>query len=135
MNWKNILRWIGVMPAAIGGILVGAITTSLLLTIQLWLMGSISNSGFVKIAGVVAYFAGGSLAVYWGSKTAPSHQKIVSAILTVILAIVSVIVFIFSIGNDNFNFFWEILRYGGFIFGAGYITHQFYKKGEGFKLF
>ena len=135
MNWKNILRWISVLPATVGGLLVGSITVGLLNIIQAWFIGASSDSGFIKIGQTLSFFAGGVLAVYWGSKVAPMYRKITSMVLFGLILIASVSVFFLIIKSQEFSYFWFFVKQIAFVFGAGYVVHQVYEEGEDFNLF
>lgn len=134
--YKKALRWIGILPAMIGGLIVGAFLVNLFSVIQIWLMGADSESGIANILRwAVSSFAGGSLSIYWAVKMAPSSHKIVGAVTTGIILICSVFLFIISVTYGSGGWFWPLIGSISLASGAGYVMHQIYEEGENFKLY
>src|SRR3989344_3860336 len=132
--WKIILRWIAVLPSAIGGLLVGSGEANIFGQLQRWFLGASSDGGWSKIIyWVVSSFCAGVLAVYWGAKVAPAHRKIVGTIIFSLVLIFAVLGFIFSIYENGW--FWPLLSSTAMTFGAGYVMHQIYEEGEDFNIF
>ena len=133
MTYKKILRWIAVIPSAVGGLFVGPIGINLLAQLQSWLIGGNADGGYVKITfWVISSAIGGALAVYWASKVAPSHHKIVSAVIAGLVLLVATIGFLFS---SEDNFVWPLLGSLAMIFGSGYQMHKVYEDEENFNFF
>lgn len=125
MNWKKILRWVAVVPASIGGLLLGSMVVNIFSAFQRWFIGASSDGGYFKIIyWLFSSFAGGALAVYWGAKVAPSHHKVASAFIAVLVLIVAVLGFLFGSYEE---FFWPLLSAIALVLGAGYMMYQVYQ--------
>jgi len=73
---------LGVLPAGIGGLFVGGIAVNLFFWLQSWFIGIGENSGWAQINYYIfSSVASSILAVYWGTRVAPSGKKIVALVL------------------------------------------------------
>ena len=136
MQWKNILRWIAVIPSMIGGLVLGAIAINILSSIQRWFMGAGAESGWAQLTfWFFSSLAGGALAIYWGTKVAPSHRKIVALILGVLIVIFSVIAFLLArVYSADEGWFWPLISSVAMVIGAGYMVYQIQENKEEFEL-
>ncbi len=104
--------------------------------LQVWFTGMDSDGGLGKIMlWGVASLAGGALCVYWGTKTAPSHRKVIGAIITGLVIIIAFVLLIVNIYYSDYGWFWPLISSLAMMFGAGYVMHQIYEEGENFDLF
>ena len=101
---KPWLRWVLVVPAAIGAFAGVQIVIALLSLVGdfFWSTGSAHWTEFVNsIAGPYAF-------VYYGAKTAPKHQFFTSICLTVLFAVLAAVIvtayFMKGFGNGLANF-------------------------------
>lgn len=130
----KIGRWLAVIPVAIIGFLLGGIVANIFFTIQGWFIGFSPDSGFAKINYFIissAISAGAS--VYFGSKIAPSHRKIVSMILAAIIVGISVLNIVGAVMSGD-NIVWLILASIASIVTAGFIVYNFFEQGENFSI-
>jgi len=74
-KFKNFFRWVGILPAALIGLIVSFILAKMFLSLPWWIIGINSTAPLFKIIEIVASGISGYFFVYGGAKIAPSHKK------------------------------------------------------------
>jgi len=135
-NTINILRWIGILPAATAGFIVGPIIINTIHLLNRWFIGG-SNNGIwtLLVYYLLAPAIGSLLSVYWGTIMAPKIKKFVAMIIFVLLIILHTITVLISFMYQYPDAWWFLAGSIISIFAAGYIVYRFFVEGEDFNLF
>lgn len=131
---KNISRWVGIIPIAVLSFVLGGVVSNIFFAIQRWFIGIEPDSGYAKINFYIfssAISAGAS--VYFGSRTAPSHRKVVSMVLAALIVGVSVLSIIGAVMTQD-NVIWTILSAIAAVIASGYMVYNFFEIGEEFSM-
>lgn len=134
-NMSRIGRWILVLPAAIGALVLSGIIVNTIFSLQQWFIGAGPDSGFGKITfWIVSAGISSASFVYYGSRTAPAYRKIVSMCLAaLIVGMMAIGVFLYlTQGTDNLV--WKLLSAVASVFGAGAVVYGYFENGEDYQL-
>lgn len=130
----KIGRWLAVIPVAIIGFVLGGIVSNIFFVIQGWFIGISPDSGFGKINfWIISSAISAGASVYFGSKIAPSHRKIVSMILAALIVGISVLSIMGAV-NSGDDVVWSILASIAAIFAAGFVVYNFFEQGDDFSI-
>lgn len=128
-------RWLGVLPAAIASLFLAGIVSNLFFTFQGWFIGVGPDSGYGKIYyWIFSSAVSAAACVYFGSRVAPSHRKIVSMALAVFIVGLSTLTIV-TLSIDSSDLIWKILSSLSSIVAAGYVVYSFFEKGDDFSFF
>lgn len=129
------IRWVAVLPTAAVGLFLGSIFSNIFFTIQGWFLGIEPDSGFGKINfWIISSAIGSGACVYFGSKVAPSHRKIVSMVLGVLIVSFYAIGLFSSIFTAEDQIVWKTLSAVAAIFTAGVVVYNFFEQGDDFDI-
>lgn len=132
---KTTLRWLAFLPAAIAGLFVGGIAANLFFWVQNWFIGIEQDSGWAKINYYVLSSAVSSiLAVYWGTRVAPSGRKVVALVLGGLMVALSTLGATGAIMSQQPDLFWSILSSASSAIAAGYVVYKVFTEGDDFSL-
>lgn len=133
---RTTLRWLAFLPAAIAGLFVGWIAANLFFGLQNWLIGIERDSGWAKINYYIFSSAISSvLAVYWGTRVAPSGRKVVALVLGGLMIVLSTLGATGAIMSQEPDLFWSILSSASSAIAAGYVIYKVFTEGDDFDLF
>ena len=119
----NYLKWIAVLPTFVGGIVVGILGANLFFFFQSWWLGVGADSGWAFLHNYVFASAIGSvLGVYWGTKIAPSHTKVVAFVLGALLVVVYVSDVIMGFVLSNPDATGSVVRAVVSVIAGGYVV-------------
>lgn len=129
------LRWIGVLPVAIVGMVIATFLSNTALSFQLAYIGASPDSLFAVLN---QYVVGPAIAaaafIYYGSRTAPAYRKIVSLVLGAILSIMTTVGFMATLSIDG-EVFKMFLTAVSTLLAGGYIIYSFFEHGDKFNVF
>ena len=130
----RVVRWIAIIPAAIIGISVGSLYANLSLSILDVFMEVPQAVAWVQINIMIsASIISAGSAVYFGTRTAPNHRKIVSIVLAVIVVGMAAASLLGGFTEEG-NPLWRIVVLTSAALAAGYVAYGFFKEGDVFVL-
>lgn len=131
---KILVLWLAVIPTAALGFILGALVANILFKFQGWFIGVNPGSGFEKINDwIISSAIGAGACVYFGSKMAPSHRKIVSMSLSAVIVSVCTLTIISAI-STNKDVIWSIFGSLAAVLTSGSIVYGFFEEGDDFTL-
>lgn len=124
-------RWALVLPAFIGGLIVGSLGVSLLAMLQMWFVGFSETSGYALLyKWILSPIASGALGVYWAIRVAPDYRKIVATIALILVVILIVLLVLYGLGTKRYGMI-ELLVTGlATIAGAACVMYKVYEDQE-----
>ncbi|MDB5266631.1 MAG: hypothetical protein JWN89_446 [Parcubacteria group bacterium] len=125
---KVVGRWVAVLPTAGLTYVLGGMLANVFFSLQQWLTGVGPDSGWAKINyWIFSSAISAAACVYYGSRVAPSHKKIVSMILAALVVVISTFSLLISIINQ-LNLVWTILAAVSSIIAAGVVMYGFFEE-------
>lgn len=129
---KTLLKWGAVLPTAAFSYILAGVIANIFFTLQQLFLGANPESLWASINYyIVSSAISAAASVYFGSRMAPSHRKIVSMVLAALVVVISTVAVVLQVFYAE-HLVWTILAATASAIAAGVVVYSFFEEGEDF---